>query len=59
MTTFQHDTTIRWPCRSGDYLLWAGFKGIMTLKTNSYKGVDIWALHGPLTRCPPNLGQLS
>jgi hypothetical protein len=26
-TDFKSDTTLRWPCRAGDYLLWAGCRG--------------------------------
>lgn len=36
--------TLRWACRSGDYIFWARFQGIFSSKGNEYYIADIWEL---------------
>jgi hypothetical protein len=38
---FGPDTTIRWSCREGDYLIWARFQGFFDAR---YKVADMWEL---------------
>lgn len=41
---FQSDTTLRWSCRAGDYVMWCGFKGIFSPKGREYSINDLWQL---------------
>ena len=44
MNSFEHDTTVRWACRSGDYVLWASYRGLLSNPGNQYNLTDAWAL---------------
>ena len=41
---FDSNTTLKWPCRAGDYILWCRFKGIFHREGKQYKLADIWQL---------------
>ena len=41
---FRSDTTIRWSCRKGDYIIWCGFKGIFSSEKDQYTVNDLWQL---------------
>ena len=43
MTRFRHDQTVRWPCRSGDYIIWASYSGGL-LPGGRFKPRDLWQL---------------
>ena len=34
--------TVRWACRTGDYMLWASYKGPLFGSGNSYNVADLW-----------------
>ena len=36
--------TVRWACRSGDYILWASFRGLLSDPDYQYDLADAWAL---------------
>ena len=36
--------TVLWACRSGDYMLWASFRGLLSNPGNQYNPADAWAL---------------
>lgn len=44
MITFTSDTTSRWACRRGDYVVWAKFQGLFSSGKNQYQISDIWEL---------------
>ena len=44
MISFEHDMTVRWACRPGDYMLWASFRGLLSDPDNPYNPADAWAL---------------
>lgn len=44
MIIFDSDMTLRWPCRAGDYVFWARFKGMFSSRGNHYDVADIWEL---------------
>ncbi len=44
MISFGSDRTLRWACRSGDYVFWARFQGMFSSPGNEYKIADIWEL---------------
>src|SRR4029077_3432919 len=45
MISFHSDMTLRWSCRSGDYVFWARFQGIFSSSPgNYYKIADVWEL---------------
>lgn len=45
MIPFHSDTTLRWACRSADYVFWAKFQGLFASSSgNEYKFADIWEL---------------
>jgi hypothetical protein len=44
LISFNSDTTLRWACRTGDYILWARFQGVFSPPGDEYKIADIWEL---------------
>lgn len=44
MISFERDTTVRWACRSGDYVLWTSFRGLFSTPGDQYNMADAWAL---------------
>ncbi|HKL83299.1 MAG TPA: hypothetical protein VJ879_12365, partial [Desulfobacter sp.] len=44
MISFSSDTTLRWACRRGDYIVWAKSPGIFSSLNNEHKIADIWEL---------------
>jgi hypothetical protein len=44
MTPFTSDMTLRWPCRAGDYILWARFQDIGAGAGIEYTIADVWEL---------------
>ena len=44
MISFERDMTVLWACRSGDYMLWASFRGLLSNPGNQYNPADAWAL---------------
>jgi hypothetical protein len=44
LTYFERDTTLRWSCREGDYIIWARFQGLFSTPGKEYKVIDIWEL---------------
>lgn len=43
-TIFRKDTTFKWPCRSGDYIIWFRCNGIFSPKGDQYSVNDVWQL---------------
>src|SRR5438874_2853857 len=41
--TFRRDTTLRWACRRGDFLLWFGFRDIFS-GAKSIRCSDFWEM---------------
>jgi hypothetical protein len=41
--SFRRDTTMRWPCREGDFLLWFGYRDIFS-GTESIQCYDFWEM---------------
>jgi len=44
LISFERDTTVRWACRSGDYVLWTSFQGLLSTPGDQYNIADAWAL---------------
>ena len=44
MISFASDTTLRWACRAGDYVLWARFQGMFSREGEEYQIADLWEL---------------
>jgi len=41
---FDRDTTARWSCRSGDYVVWARFLGMGATQGRGYSIADFWEM---------------
>ena len=41
---FRSNTTLMWPCQSGDYIIWCRCNGIFSSKGGQYSVNDVWQL---------------
>jgi hypothetical protein len=45
MISFSRDMSLRWAYKTGDYVLWAKFQGVISPFGGVYKVWDMWQLH--------------
>jgi hypothetical protein len=42
--SFRSDSTIRWSCREGDYILWIRYEGLFAAQDSSFSAPDFWEM---------------
>jgi hypothetical protein len=43
-TVFGSDSTVRWSCRAGDYVLWVRYTSFWTASERQFEVPDFWAM---------------